>query len=584
MLDGFRAPLSGGRLQNLHDALWPKEPLPTMPSATRAVPRGQLTSYMKIYQPPQNSSDDGSDDGSDDDSDDSMEDDSDDGSYDKPVAPPIYYLDASVFRVFGLSDAIGPKRLLVRDEYLEFLADVEKDRGNPPKPVRYFVSGQPGIGKSLGSCYFLFHLLASGQPVFMVRGTTVTYFGPDGCEIPLNPARISQDVDGRDLDQAIARSWVLIDMDRDENWMPADWTARAAVVVWTSPPHDWRMRKFQSYWRAQTWYMRPWTQTELNTIVALEFPLKRDKLLPRIQTKGPVARSVFHCQSSLDSENYSLERDIHTIINRGSYHSWHNVEWGEVLLIMPRETVDEATGVVTLLRDCYNVAFVSNHVAQLVATAMQKSHEMYREVYGPRLAAVFDATWLQSAVGSLFENILHGALHRGEIDSTAVQDIFGVSTVSAAVMLAGDATNFVVEVGKDAEISERPLYLRPFSTTFGAVNSIFTTAGAVYLIQCALGESHPFVVKTLLLILHRLDTNLGIDLSKLQLVYCIIGSEGARVKQIVNETDTKLEEFKKVRPKELKGVSLRAVARLNTMVVSGAVFDPVKNALLRIVV
>ncbi|KAJ6485948.1 hypothetical protein C8R45DRAFT_1098692 [Mycena sanguinolenta] len=302
-------------------------------------------------------------------------------------------------------------------------------------------------------------------------------------------------------------------------------------------------------WSAETWYMRPWALRELDTVISLEFPSEREELLTRMQERGPIPRDVFG-RSDIKSADECLDQAIMAAINKVSYTSWAgDVVVHRVFLITPHEIVDEATG---------------------------KS----REVYVTRLTIAFDAVGIRLAAGTLFENVLHGSLQRGETDSTAVQDIFGVSTVSAAVMLAGEATKFVVEGGKDAETSERPLYLRPFSSTFAAVNSIFITAGAVYLIQCALGESHPFVVKTLLLILHRLDTNLGIDLSKLQLVYCIIGSEGARVKQIVNETDTKLEELKKkVRPKELKGVPSRGVARLDMLVVHGAVFDPVKNTL-----
>ncbi|KAJ6485949.1 hypothetical protein C8R45DRAFT_1098693 [Mycena sanguinolenta] len=204
MLDGFSALPVDDPLIELYDALWPTQSLPTMPPSPRKVPQGRLVGQVKIFDGSRAGLDDGVDNG--------LED-------DKPPPPPMYYLDIStesVLRVFALEeDGKTPNTLLVRDDYLEFLADVDRDRGNPPKLVRYFLTGQPGIGKSFGSCYFLFHCFALGQPLFFLQNGTITYFGPNGCEVPMDPALIAQNSRRPMLAQVIKESWVIIDVDAD---------------------------------------------------------------------------------------------------------------------------------------------------------------------------------------------------------------------------------------------------------------------------------------------------------------------------------------------------------------------------------
>ncbi|KAJ7239803.1 hypothetical protein B0H12DRAFT_1221862 [Mycena haematopus] len=383
------------------------------------------------------------------------------------------------FRVLTLAEATAPDILLVRDEYLEFLADVEKARGQAPnlKAVpwnRQVVTLRSGLradalhwaGKSFGACYFLFHLLASGKPVFIIKDATdITYFGPDGCEVPKDTVRISTAARDAEFAKAVAACWVLIDIDPEEPFALPVWTQQAGVVVWTSSPNAKRMRNFMQHSKHHDARIR-----------YCHFFSEREKYLARLQKEGPVARSVFDRESNDAAANDLLEEAVRTAINKDSYLSWavgYDVQPDDALvhrvfLVLPLEIVDEATGEVTLDRERCHVTFLSNHVAHLAAIMIQKS----REVYAARLAAAFDAAGLRSGVGPLFENILHDMLHNVEIDSETIEDVFGVPAVSAAVMLAGDATNFVVEAGKDKETSARPLYLRPFLTTFAAIDSI----------------------------------------------------------------------------------------------------------------
>ncbi|KAJ7238746.1 hypothetical protein B0H12DRAFT_1326781 [Mycena haematopus] len=341
MLDGFCALPTGHRLQRLHQALWPVRPL--LPAVPRTVPQG-LASYLETYERLENCLDDKLE-GDDDD----VENDEDDGEdYDgQPPAPPIYYLKTSSetpSQVFALRKGTAPNTLLVRDEYLNFLTDVEKDRGRPSKPVRYFLTGQPG--KSFGLCYILFHLLASGQPVFVVKSTTyVTYFGPNGCERPKDSSvQIDIAAGNIDFDNALRNSWVLVDVDSDKNWMPADWIDEAGVVVWTCSPDAKRMRTF--------------------TTQSVEFPSEREEFLRKLQKKGPVPRSVFNRSTDVPAD--LLEAAVATAINKENYSSWavdHYVQPGNavfhcVFLVLPLEIVVRPIG----LKKCYNIVIQSPYI------------------------------------------------------------------------------------------------------------------------------------------------------------------------------------------------------------------------------
>ncbi|KAJ7022351.1 hypothetical protein C8F04DRAFT_241695 [Mycena alexandri] len=89
---------------------------------------------------------------------------------------------------------------VVRHESGLFMEHAMSRLSNPPDDsyrARFFVTGQPRIGKSFGCYYFLFRLLALGQSVFFLNGpTTVYYFSSDGVqetnETPRNGPRHSK--------------------------------------------------------------------------------------------------------------------------------------------------------------------------------------------------------------------------------------------------------------------------------------------------------------------------------------------------------------------------------------------------------
>ncbi|KAJ7684018.1 hypothetical protein B0H17DRAFT_1204778 [Mycena rosella] len=148
-------------------------------------------------------------------------------------APEINYIDLSghpAFRVRRPGDKYTPQNFIVRQEYIDFMVDA-KEGG------RFFLTG-----KSMGACYFLFHLLASGQSIFLITDEQhIFHFSEAG--VTETEAHTILPGDGW-LKAALDDSWVLIDFDLAKDWQPATWIQAAHGVVWTSSPKKDRMHRF----------------------------------------------------------------------------------------------------------------------------------------------------------------------------------------------------------------------------------------------------------------------------------------------------------------------------------------------------
>lgn len=79
--------------------------------------------------------------------------------------------------------------------------------------------------------------------------------------------------DDPDIQCALKRSWVLIDVDVDRDWLPDLWVKQAASLVWTASPQNWRMHHFCKQFDANPWYMKPWSLQEIAvmTYVCLDY-------------------------------------------------------------------------------------------------------------------------------------------------------------------------------------------------------------------------------------------------------------------------------------------------------------------------
>lgn len=136
------------------------------------------------------------------------------------------------------------------------------------------------------------------------------------------------------------------------------------------------------------------------------------------------------------------------------------------------------------------------------------------------LSQAFDGPQTRSAGGQLVESMFHRALIQKTIDP---YNAFKFHSPAGTLELLLRAEDFVLESHQSSQIMYRPLYLRPQSTNFAAVNAILITVDSVFLIKCTIGTSHSYDVTFLLRIIDRLQHNrIQVDLPALKLVYCLL--------------------------------------------------------------
>ncbi|KAJ7470176.1 hypothetical protein B0H11DRAFT_2041681 [Mycena galericulata] len=414
-----------------------------------------------------------------------------DGSEPPPPPPEVRYIylrKHPTLCVHVLRDTSST--FVVRQEYIEFMAyamkcEIEKRR--------FFLTGQPGIGKSLGACYFLFLLLASGQSVFFIPNPNwVYYFSAAGVQ---RAALATTNMDRFAIEAAVRRSWVLIDIDLAPTWFPARWIVPCASLVWTSSPQASRRHHFTKQFKARTWYMKPWSSQEIEAVTTLDDKNHED-VRDRFNRSGPVARDLFSAPEMAEPASIDI------VINMALANNLFNFASFDMFLTQTQEVLDEA-GRPFLERREYSLNFLSNYIASRTVELMERHVEKVRQ----QLAQAFDSPRTCSAAGKLVESMLLHALIHGKIDLPAA---FGGGPVAGQLELIGKAEDFVLETHTPHQCDSRPLYLRPQSPNFAAFNAILVTED----------------------ILARLKTN-KITVDSLDLVYCPIGTDEDRVKKLV---------------------------------------------------
>ncbi|KAF7335647.1 hypothetical protein MVEN_02219600 [Mycena venus] len=268
----------------------------------------------------------------------------------------------------------------VRNEYQVFMDYALSRVINPPDDsyqARFFVTGQPGIGKwssfsfglsahalrrigkSFGCHYFLFRLLAMGQPVFFaISPTTVYYFSGDGVQKSMGELQQSDET----ID-AFRGSWVLIDIDEKKAYSPPPIFDRARCVIWTSSPKESRMEDFVKRFGAEPWYMKAWSTKEI-AAVAERLALDRTTLKDRLDAGGPVARTLWGglpipSPATTDATiTKALTPNIFTfILTDAGGQGGRPVH--RVFLIQPLVVIDKETGRPYLQRTDYSAEFLS---------------------------------------------------------------------------------------------------------------------------------------------------------------------------------------------------------------------------------
>ncbi|KAJ7129343.1 hypothetical protein C8R44DRAFT_75777 [Mycena epipterygia] len=477
-----------------------------------------------------------------------------DGDVDEDPAT-IRYIrptDHPALKILGLGDDVNRRcesaTFVIRHEYTVFMQHAISCANSRDRRHRdhFFLTGQPGVGKCFGCYYFLFRLLALGQSVFLLPNrTAIYYFSNDGIQkTEKNPEEWPV------TDAAISASWVLIDVEKGD-FNPPEIFKRARCVIWTSSSQQQRRVNFIKSFGAELWYMKPWSSKEIAGLTD-QLGDPRATILQNLKMGGPVARSLFGLQTIPTDETLkifiqeALKGDLFAFGKDRATQPVHCV-----FLVQPLVVRDER-GLSHLQRTDYCAKFLSPHIAE---TTFELAQDQLERLQG-QLAMALDINATRSVAGRIVEGLMHRALIQNDIKLPAV---FGDATVATTLELSGKAGSFVCATPTGPGPIPRPLYLRPQSSTFAAVDAILVTDDITGLIRTSLSKSHhPKDYAMMLRIMSRLRG-------------------GARV-QLVNEATRTLEALQALDDKTLGqklGIKSSKIAhtRLSRFRVVGYIFD-----------
>ncbi|KAJ7235726.1 hypothetical protein B0H12DRAFT_135199 [Mycena haematopus] len=355
----------------------------------------------------------------------------------------------------------------------------------PPSKTRRPVSvtGQSGIGMTVGCCYFLFRLLALGQPVFFLKSRTQTlYFSSDGVQTNISTTGPSED-DPTML--AIEKAWVLIDINDEAEWSCPEVFATARCVIWTSSPREPRMKEFVKRFGAERWYMKTWSSKEI-AAVAERFEMDRGRILRRMHTGGPVVRSLFPVAApGVTTE--TLRRDIHSALgtNIFKFNGIAGINPVDCVLRIEPLVVIEASGRAHLQRTDCSTEFMSTLIEQITLDLLQNTSRF--DMLQKQLAATFDIATTRTLAGKVVEALMYRSFERG----IELPGIFSPNrTVGQTIALIGNVENLFPETAPTDLAAQRPLYLRPKSPNFPVVGAVVVTDNSLGFIQTSLCDGY----------------------------------------------------------------------------------------------
>ncbi|KAF7301138.1 hypothetical protein MIND_00678200 [Mycena indigotica] len=348
---------------------------------------------------------------------------------------------------------------IIRDEYVRFyrhaLKAIELGRAT------FFLTGQPGIGKSFQCDYFVLLLLACGQSFFLIREKETAFFFSDA---GVERYRIA-DFNIKQYN-ALNKSWVLIDVDDSDisTWTPLRVFKDRLCLIWTSPPRELRLHFMHNQFNAELWFMRPWSTEEIVVATHLR-NMDPATISRRYKVVGPIARELFHAK-----EPEPKMSDDAAIVNvlQGNFFPSGATELLDgnihpIFMITPQRIEFQ------LDRKHFTVDFRSHEVADRFTSKVHESFEGLRDT----LTEGFYSPATRLLTRKLFESVIHRAL---EQDRLRLPDVFGGDTVAT---ILGSATTFV----RRFDPTDLPVYLNPGALDFGAVDAIVVTDDHVGLLQ-----------------------------------------------------------------------------------------------------
>ncbi|KAF9037343.1 hypothetical protein BDZ89DRAFT_1061496, partial [Hymenopellis radicata] len=320
----------------------------------------------------------------------------------------IRYIDLDANKTLAL---LGLKReltrrsptatFILRHEYTLFMRYAMCMASKPNYQARFFVTGQPGIGKSFGCYYFLFRLLALGQSVFFLNSpTNVYFFCSDGVQ---KTQKIPEE--WPEITQAIEESWVLIDVDDQGEWSCPEIFNDARCVIWTSSPREPRKRHFLKTFAAEPWYMKVWSSKEIAALTE-RYAIDHSKILEKLDMSGPVPRWLFGL--GFAPTPATLEQSIReALLDNLFAFTPIDASAHRVFLLQPLVVIDKR-GQACFQRSDYSAEFLSPYIAQKTIDLVQDQLE---RVQG-QLAAALNVSVTRSVAGKVVDGLMHRALTR----------------------------------------------------------------------------------------------------------------------------------------------------------------------------
>ncbi|KAJ7086594.1 hypothetical protein C8R43DRAFT_1051284 [Mycena crocata] len=432
---------------------------------------------------------------------------------------------------------------IVRHEYSVFFehAKARVDSSSVSfLPIRFLVTGQPGIGKSFGCYYFLYRLLSEGQSVFLLNSpSSAYYFSSEG--VQKKEGRLEE---YDDLDQAVRKSWVLIDIEDNSDWIPSTIIyMQALCVIWTSSPRQPRMRTFTQRFDAEVWYMKTWTTKEIAALTA-RLGLSQEIILERRKVGGLVPSKLFNYNAVVESDD-TLENAIlesmgvsvtdYKPSDKGGISDSQPIH--RVMIIEPLLVIGES-GRARLQRTDYTSHYKSTHIEAIALDKMQDKFDDLQRWLGLAL----DTSSTRAAAGRAIEGLMHRDL---KLHKVKLPSVFDEENVAGTLALIGKAENFIHETAPAWATTKRPLYLRPDSRTFAAVDAIIVMRKQLGLVQTSLGEVHDRNYGHMLRIISRMRHGAKITVgADWDLIYCLVGTRKDTVAKLVKQAKDTLERLK----------------------------------------
>lgn len=121
-------------------------------------------------------------------------------------------------------------------------------------------------GKTYGNCFNLLHLLASAQPVFFLGLSGSTERAHCFCEAGVFEGPSTTERFFLKHSTALKSSWVLVNVDFQQDYLLPQWVEPARHIVWTSSPNARRYQFLLKRFSCRRWYMHLWSAAELDAL------------------------------------------------------------------------------------------------------------------------------------------------------------------------------------------------------------------------------------------------------------------------------------------------------------------------------